>query len=86
MNGFYLAEDRCRNKSFLCCRLLRCSLEVDARSPLGNGCRSVFDTPNREQEWVVCREEQKWSFTARCSYSQSHSHCMYVILHSGNAA
>ena len=39
-------------ESFLCCRLLHRSLEVDARSPPGAGCRTVFDTSEREHQWV----------------------------------
>jgi hypothetical protein len=42
-------------QSFLCCRLLHRSLEVDARSPSGGGCRTDFGTANLEQEWVVSR-------------------------------
>ena len=47
-----------RVQRFLCCRLLHRSLEVDARSPLGEACRTVFDTANREQQMVDNRNSK----------------------------
>ena len=51
--------------TFLCCRLLHRSLEVDVRSPPGAGCRTVFDAPNREQEWVHWRHNDLSSIAHR---------------------
>jgi hypothetical protein len=42
-------------ETFFCCRLLHGSLEVDARSPPGDGDRTAFDTADCEQEWVDSR-------------------------------
>jgi hypothetical protein len=48
------------HQSFLCCRLPHRSLPVDACSPPRDVCRTVLDTANREQEWVVKRPFQQW--------------------------
>ena len=44
---------------FLCCRLLHGSLEVDARSPPGTGCRTVFDTPHASTMGLCCLIRKK---------------------------